>query len=98
MTRSLWARQANRPPNHCKEVSCLGGAGGSPALAAVGGRVVAQAFLPVLLNLRFFARRDDSSPAWGRRSVFVVCLPTGRNPRKRRSDHSCLRRSRVVLQ
>src|SRR6266536_1580700 len=35
--------------------------------------------MPVLLNLRFFARRDDFSPAWGRRSVFVVCLAPGRN-------------------
>src|SRR5438445_133928 len=33
--------------------------------------------MPMLLNLCFFARRDDSTPAWGRRSVFVVCLSAG---------------------
>src|SRR6266536_1648590 len=34
------------------------------------------------MDLRFFGRSDDFSPALGRRSVFVVCLATGRNPKK----------------
>src|SRR6266496_26532 len=41
-----------------------------------------QSSMPVLLNLCLFARCDDSSPAWGRRSVFVVRLAPGR-PQKR---------------
>src|SRR6266496_723365 len=60
-----------------------------------------QSSMPVLLSLCLFARCDDSSPAWGRRSVFVVCLVTGRNPKYRRSDqsdHSCFGRSRAVPQ
>src|SRR6266536_1511045 len=72
-----------------------------------------QASLPLLLNLRFFARRDYFSPAWGRRSVFVVCLAPGRPPKTMvcpteqqsrnqtsaaRPQYRCLRRSRAVLQ
>src|SRR5437879_11795231 len=41
-----------------------------------------QAGMPVLLNLCFLARRDDFPPAWGKRSVFVVCLATSRKPQK----------------
>ena len=58
-------------------------------------RQTTQARMPVPLALRF-ARRDDFSPAWGRRSVFVVCLAPGRNQRKRRSAPLVLRRSRAV--
>src|SRR6266496_3054443 len=65
--------------------------------------------MQVLLKLRFFARRDDFSPAWGRRSVFVVCLapvrppktmvcPTEQRSRNQSSAalprYRCLRRSR----
>src|SRR2546428_11119438 len=42
------------------------------------------------------APRDDFSQAWGRRSVFVVCLATDRNPKSDGLHHWCLRRSRAV--
>src|SRR6266536_4768247 len=50
---------------------------GAAALASGQPRIILAgrnaAGVPVLLKLCFFARRDDSSPAWGRRWVFVVC-------------------------
>src|SRR3989442_157744 len=52
--------------------------------------------MPVLLNLRFFASRDDFSPAWGGRSVFVVCLAAGRDQKDDGLHHWCLRRISAV--
>src|SRR6266536_547710 len=50
----------------------------------------------VLLTLCFFASRDAFSTAWGRRSVFVVCLAPGRPPKTMVCPTE--QRSRAVLQ